>query len=55
MSTATSSSGNIGKSNGMNAMDENKGKALAAVGGERPSGAAGCGVSTAGTLLGPAA
>jgi len=30
MSTATSSSGNIGKFNGMNAMDENKGKALAA-------------------------
>src|ERR1700688_4772421 len=30
MSTATSSSGNIGKVNGMNAMDENKGKALAA-------------------------
>src|SRR5438094_9504001 len=30
MSTATTSSGNIGKSNGMNAMDDNKSKALAA-------------------------
>src|SRR5512146_847471 len=30
MSTATSSSGNIGKSNGMSAMDDNKSKALAA-------------------------
>src|ERR1700704_5560559 len=30
MSTATSSIGNIGKSNGMNAMDDNKSKALAA-------------------------
>ena len=30
MSTATSSSGNIGKSNGMNAMDDNKSKALSA-------------------------
>src|SRR5256886_9667367 len=30
MSTAVSSSGNIGKSNGMSAMDDNKSKALAA-------------------------
>src|SRR3989454_10928194 len=30
MSTATTSSGNIGKSNGMSAMDDNKSKALAA-------------------------
>src|SRR5207253_1456182 len=40
MSTATTSSGNIGKSNGMNAMDDNKSKALAAALAQKAGGTA---------------